>query len=46
MEMKSKSKADRLKGLVYAGFVLIGIYTCLRFGGEWAYALGKFVGAA
>ena len=46
MEMKRKSKADRLKGLLCAGFVLIGIYSCLRFGGEWAYALGKFVGAA
>ena len=46
MEMKRKSKADRSKGLLYAGFMLIGIYSCLRFGGEWAYALGKFVGAA
>ncbi|WP_257790840.1 hypothetical protein [Porphyrobacter sp. HT-58-2] len=44
--MERKAKADRLKGLVYAGFLLIGIYAALRFGGEWAYDLGKFIGAA
>lgn len=46
MELKRKSNADRVRGLAYAAFVLIGIYASLRYGAEWANALGKFVGAA
>lgn len=46
MDLKRISNADRLNGLAYAGFVLIGIYASLRYGAEWAYAFGKFVGAA
>jgi hypothetical protein len=46
MEPNRKSNADHLKGLVYAGLILVGIFSSLRYGVEWAYALGKFAGAA
>lgn len=31
--------------LFYGAMVLVGIYAVLRYGGAWAYALGKFVGS-
>ena len=46
MALKRKLKELRLKNLVSGGFFLIGIYASIRYAGEWAYALGKFVGAA
>ena len=49
MAPKAAMAANRdfpLKNLVSGGFFLIGIYASIRYGGERAYALGKFVGAA
>ena len=45
MEKNGTSDRPAVAKLFTGVIILIGIYTLLRHGSEWAYALGKLVGS-
>lgn len=46
MEKNGASDRPAIGKLFTGAMILIGIYTVLHYGGEWAYALGKLVGSS
>jgi hypothetical protein len=41
MQDETSSNRCRIEKLFYWAMVVIGIYATIRYGGEWAYALGN-----
>jgi len=44
MQEETIPNRSRIERMFYGAMVLIGIYATLRYGGEWAYDLGRLVG--